>query len=77
MISALVRKVSIGPDYKNAMHFQVGQTVIKGEAEISNIILDPSTGIINIYISSKDEVHLWKSINKSMPVTIEYDINIE
>ena len=62
MISALIRKVSIGPDYKNAMHFQVGQAVIKGEASISNILLDPMNGTINIYISSKDEVHLWKSI---------------
>ncbi len=77
MISAIIRKVSIGPDYKNAMHFQVGQTVIKGEAKISNIILDVMTGNINIYISSKDEVHLWKSLNKSIPVTIEYDIDIE
>ena len=77
MIYGIIRKVSIGPDYKNAMHFQVGQTVIKGEAEISNIILDPTTGNINIYISSKDEIHLWKSLNSTIPVTVEYDINIE
>lgn len=77
MISALIRKVSIGPDYKNAMHFQVGQTVIKGEASISNILLNPMSGHISIYISSKDEVHLWKSLNSSVPVVIEYDIDIE
>ena len=40
MESSVVRKISIGSDYKNeAMHYAIGQTVYGGH-EICNILLD-------------------------------------
>lgn len=76
MITSVIRKVSIGPDYKDAMHFQTGQTVIMGKATIENIIRDPHSLEISVYILSKDEYHLWKSFSKDIPVVIEYDIDL-
>ena len=32
-----IRKIAVGPDYKNAMHYEVGQTVIKGHYKIHSI----------------------------------------
>ena len=72
MISAIIRKISIGPDYKDAMHYQVGQKVVKGSAEITHIIKD-SADVINLYVNVDGETHLWKSFVK-MPVSIEFDI---
>lgn len=76
MISSIIRKISVGPDYKDAMHFQIGQTVIKGKASINTIIKNPTNGQIDIYVESGDEIHLWKSINSTIPVSLEYDIEL-
>lgn len=76
MITSIIRKISVGPDYKDAMHFQVGQTVIKGRAVIDTILKDPINGQIDIYVKSDDEIHLWKSINHTIPTSLEYDIEL-
>ena len=65
----LIRKVSIGNDLKNAMHYQVGSNVFSGT--ISNIILED--GFFNIYVSDDDEISKWKSFNSSAVSHIEYD----
>ena len=50
-MSKIVRKISIGSDYKSdAMHYSVGQTVYGGH-EIKAILLDENDMSYNIYIS--------------------------
>jgi len=76
MITSIIRKISVGPDYKDAMHFQVGQSVIKGKAIIDTILKNPINGQIDIHVKSDDEIHLWKSINSTVPTSLEYDIEL-
>ena len=45
-----IRKISVGPDYKdNAMHYSIGQSVYGGH-EITYIKLDTKDSSYNIYI---------------------------
>ena len=68
----LIRKISIGRDYKNdAMHYAVGQEVYGGHT-ISDIKDTETT--YDIYITKDDEYLPWKSINKNMAVVVEYNL---
>lgn len=70
-----IRKISIGPDYKSsAMHYIVGQEVLGGDYVI-HLIRSEDDGI-KIWIEKEDEVFLWKKFTISMPVSIEYNINL-
>jgi hypothetical protein len=70
----VVRKISIGADYKNdAMHYSVGQEVYGGHT-ISHILLEDQDSSYNIYIKKNDEVLPWKKFNSNMAISIEYDI---
>lgn len=73
-----IRKISVGPDYKNgAMHYIVGQKVLNDTQEIHLIKYDDEKKSIKIYIvNEKKEVVLWKEFNDTVPVSIEYNINI-
>lgn len=73
-----IRKISVGPDYKNgAMHYIVGQKVLNDSQEIHLIRYDEVKKTIKIYIiNEKNEVVLWKEFNDTVPVSIEYNINI-
>jgi hypothetical protein len=73
-----IRKISVGPDYKNgAMHYIVGQKVLNETQEIHLIKYDDVKKSIKIYIiNEKDEVVLWKEFNDTVPISIEYNINI-
>ena len=71
----LIRKISIGRDYKdNAMHYQIGQEVY-GNHMITNI-LEKDTDY-EIYIKKNKEVLLWKSFNKNMGISVEYNLDYE
>lgn len=71
-----IRKVSIGPDYKGgAMHYIVGQSVLNDTQKI-HLIINENNSIRIYIINSKDEVVLWKEFNDTIPVSIEYNINI-
>ena len=72
-----IRKVSIGPDYKNSsMHYIVGQKVLGETNEIHLIKYDSEKMSIKIYIENeKQEVVLWKEFTSTMPIAIEYNIN--
>ena len=72
-----IRKISIGPDYKNgAMHYLVGQDILDNTHKIHLIKFDPQTGSIKIYIiNDKSEVMLWKEFSHTIPVSIEYNIH--
>jgi len=68
----IIRKISIGGDYKNdAMHYSVGQEVYGGHT-IVNILEEESK--YSIYIQKGDLVMPWKDFNKNMAVSIEYDL---
>ena len=73
-MSSVVRKISIGSDYKNdAMHYSIGQQVYGGH-EISNILLDEKDSSYNIYIKKGDEVLPLKKFNSNMAISVEYDL---
>jgi hypothetical protein len=73
-----IRKVSIGPDYKGgAMHYLVGQKVLGDTNEIHLIKFNSTKESIQIYIiNEKNEIVLWKEFNSTIPISIEYNINI-
>lgn len=71
----IIRKVSIGPDYKDAMRYVHGQPVLDKTWQISNIIKTEDD--VDIYIiNDKGEEVLWKSLTKSLPMVVEYHIEI-
>jgi len=71
-----IRKISIGPDYKNAMSYLQGQEVLGGSHKIHLIFFDEFKDSFKIWIENdSDEVLLWKEFNSNMPVSIEYNIN--
>jgi hypothetical protein len=69
----VIRKVSIGPDYKNAMHYQIGQTVV-GNYKILSITHEDERILINV-VNDKDEVYIWKSFTSTVPISIEHNID--
>tara|TARA_R110000744_G_scaffold203053_1_gene321940 strand:+ start:165 stop:386 length:222 start_codon:yes stop_codon:yes gene_type:complete len=71
-MSKLIRKITIGKDYKNdAMHYAVGQEVYGGHT-IYNI--DEQDDKYSIYIKKKKDVLLWKDFNKNMAISVEYNL---
>ena len=71
-MSKLIRKISIGKDYKNeAMHYAVGQEVYGGHT-ICDIIEEDTK--YSIYIKKDYEVLPWKDFNKNMAVSVEYNL---
>lgn len=68
----LIRKISIGRDYKNdAMHYSVGQEVYGGHT-IDNILEEEDK--YSIYIKKGGELLPWKDFNKNMAVAVEYNL---
>lgn len=70
----IVRKISIGADYKdNAMHYSIGQEVYGGHT-ISHILFEENDSSYNIYIKKENEILPWKKFNSNMAISIEYDL---
>ena len=70
----LIRKITIGKDYKNdAMHYSVGQEVYGGHT-ICDIINSDKDGGYFIYIKKNDEVLPWKKFNNNMAISVEYNL---
>tara|TARA_Y100000310_G_C20240321_1_gene604340 strand:+ start:202 stop:429 length:228 start_codon:yes stop_codon:yes gene_type:complete len=73
-MSNIIRKISIGSDYKNdAMHYAVGQQVYGGH-EISDILFNEGDNSYNIFISKEDEILPWKKFNSNMAISVEYNL---
>ena len=67
----VIRKITVGKDYKNdAMHYSVGQEVYGGHT-IVNVIEEEEK--YSIYIQKDDMVMPWIDFNKSMAISVEYD----
>ena len=72
-MSKLIRKISIGKDYKNeAMHYSVDQEVYGGHI-ICDILENKNS--YSIYIKKKGNILPWKEFNKNMAIAIEYNLN--
>jgi hypothetical protein len=73
-MNSVIRKISIGSDYKNdAMHYSLDQLVYGGH-KISHILFDEKDGSYNIYIEKDSEVLPWKKFNSHMAISVEYDL---
>jgi len=69
---SLIRKITIGRDYKtDAMHYAVGQEVYGGHV-IHNILEEEDK--YRIYIKKNNNVLPWKDFNKNMAISIEYNL---
>ena len=68
----LIRKISIGKDYKNdAMHYSVGQEVYGGH--IIEAILEEKDKF-SVYIKKNSDIIPWKDFNKNMAISVEYNL---
>ena len=68
----LIRKITIGKDYKiDSMHYSVGQEVYGGHT-ICEIIEEDDK--YSVYIRKGEEVLPWKDFNKNMAVSVEYNL---
>ena len=73
-MTSIIRKISIGADYKNdAMHYSIGQQVYGGHI-INNIMFYEKDNSYNIYIKKHEEVMPWKKFNSNMAISVEYDL---
>tara|TARA_R100001463_G_scaffold23167_6_gene55584 strand:+ start:534 stop:758 length:225 start_codon:yes stop_codon:yes gene_type:complete len=71
---SIIRKISIGVDYKNeAMHYSLGQEVYGGHI-INDIIFEEKDNSYNIFIIKNKEVLPWKKFNSNMAISVEYDL---
>tara|TARA_R110000744_G_C19170109_1_gene541504 strand:+ start:37 stop:258 length:222 start_codon:yes stop_codon:yes gene_type:complete len=71
-MSKIIRKITIGKDYKiDAMHYSVGQNVYGGHT-ICDIL--ESEEKYSIYIRKDKNVLPWKDFNKNMAISIEYNL---
>ena len=71
-MSKLIRKITVGKDYKeNAMHYAVGQEVYGGHT-ICNILEEEDK--FSVYIKKNKDVLPWKDFNKNMAVSVEYNL---
>ena len=71
-MSKLIRKITVGKDYKNdSMHYAVSQEVYGGH-KISDIIDEEEK--YSIYIKKNKDVLPWKDFNKNMAISIEYNL---
>ena len=71
-MAKLIRKISVGKDYKNdAMHYAVGQEVYGGHT-ICDIIEEENK--FSVYIKKNKDVLPWKDFNKNMAVSVEYNL---
>jgi hypothetical protein len=73
-MDSVIRKISIGSDYKNdAMHYSIGQEVYGGHS-IAYILFDNKDNSYNIHIKKNNEVLPWKKFNSNMAISVEYDL---
>lgn len=71
-----IRKISVGSEYKSAMHYIVGQSVCDNKYNIHLISYSNEKKGFSVFIENhNEEVFLWKFFNSNMPVSVEYNID--
>lgn len=63
----------MGTDYKNAMHYIVGQEVLGGYYVINDISQEKNG--YSIWVKKDGEVIKWKEVS-NVPLIIEYNLNV-
>ena len=72
MKNSIIRKITIGKDYKNdSMHYAVGLVVYGGHT-ICDILEEEEK--YSIYIRKENVVIPWKDFNKNMAISVEYNL---
>lgn len=69
----MIRKICVGLDYKNGMHYTVGQSVLNGTHTIDNIIQNEDG--VHVWVKNGDDLFRWKSWNVYVPIHFEYEID--
>ena len=64
-----IRKISVGDNLKDSIHYQVGKPA-NSNSDIHDIIKDGDN--FDIYISSDKEVQLWKTFLGRVVCHVEY-----
>ena len=74
-MQSLIRKISIGPNYKEAMHYIVGATCLR-ETHVISDIKNTSSGVYEIWIGNDNsELQLWKKL-EGMPLSVEFHVEV-
>lgn len=70
----IIRKVTIGPDYKSGMNFVIGGPV--GGGNTIHAIKRLSDGSVEVYVINEvGEVRFWKMFNHTVPIHLEFDLS--
>ncbi len=70
----LIRKISIGSEYKDSMHYVNGQRVLDKTYSINSIIQKDDNSV-EVWIERGEEVILWKTFSKELPKVINFKID--
>lgn len=71
----IIRKLTVGGDYKNAMNYVINQDVLSGKYKINYIQVNDADSSVTVWIINENkEVLAWKKFSKDMPISIEYNI---
>ena len=72
----LIRKIAVWSDYKNAMNYVVGQSVLGGTHTIYSIS-ESKEGSVSVWVYNEElkEVVMWKKFNKNTPIHFEFNID--
>lgn len=68
-----IRKISVGSNYKDAMHYVVDQEVMGGKWKIHAVSQEDDG--FHLWIQKNKEIKKWKFFNLNTPITIEYNVN--
>lgn len=74
-MNGVIRKVSVGGDYKTAMHYIVGQRVLSGAYQIEHIVPTDRNSIEVWIVNDVNEMVLWKEFTNNMPCSLEFNID--
>lgn len=67
----IIRKISIGTNYKDSMNYALQQNIYGGH-KISDIREEEDK--FSIFIEKNGESKHWKDFGKNMAIAVEYDI---
>ena len=68
-----IRKISVGSNYKDAMHYIINQQVLGGSYIIHDIAQEEEG--YSVWVKKDNESVKWKEF-KNIPVVVEYNINL-
>lgn len=73
---SIIRKISVGVNYKDSMTYVVGQKAHDSEHVIHSMRYDQASKSIKVYVSNeKNEVTLWKEFNQNVALSVEYNVS--